>query len=251
MLKKRKNLILLFILSIIPIINVNAASSVTVHNQQELKDAIADSSVTTIELGNDIETTEKITTTRNVTIDGNGHTIRYIGTFGSSASSDNKVWGGIYVLQIYKSNVTIRNIKLTGGNAALLVNGGKLTLEGVIDVSGNGFGGIELGQGKGVDTTAHLTLSDNAQIVDTTESSNTPTLWVPSDSENAILEINGVQNSIISGDEVLLQEIKSLISASSNIDIPETADPLGFYIVIGLIAILSLEYSAKKIIFQS
>ena len=139
--------ILLLAIFIIPVIQVEAKEdTITVNNQQELKDALANDEISTIILGQDIETTEKINIMRPVTIDGNHKTIRYTGTFGSSQSSDNTVWGGIYVLQVYRTSATIRNIKLTGGNAALLINGSTVKLEGTIDVSGNGFGGIELGK---------------------------------------------------------------------------------------------------------
>ena len=40
--------------------SVNAATSKTVNNQSELKEALNDSSISTIILGSDIETTEKI-----------------------------------------------------------------------------------------------------------------------------------------------------------------------------------------------
>ena len=85
---------------LIPLMRPQALS--TVHTQEELKQALSDTSVSTITLGNDIETTEKINIMRPVTIDGNHHTLRYVGTFGSSGSKDNTVWGGIYLLQVYK-----------------------------------------------------------------------------------------------------------------------------------------------------
>ena len=109
--KKISKILLLFVLTITlsTTINVNAATSKTVNSQAELKEALNDSNISTIILGSDIETTEKINIMRDVTIDGNNKTIKYVGKFGSSSSSDNTVWGGIYVLQIYKSNVTLKN----------------------------------------------------------------------------------------------------------------------------------------------
>ena len=62
-----------------------------------------------------------------MTIDGNGYTMKYVGTFGQAGSTDNTTWGGIYWLQVYNTNATIKDIKLTGGNAALLVNGSNVT----------------------------------------------------------------------------------------------------------------------------
>ena len=188
--------------------SVNAATSKTVNNQSELKEALNDSSISTIILGSDIETTEKINIMRPVTIDGANHTIKYVGTFGSSNS--NTVWGGIYVLQVYKTEATIKDIKLTGGNAALLINGSTVTLEGKIDVSGNGFGGIELGKGSNVDTAPYLILADNSEIINTTETSDKPTIWVPADTDGAMIEIDGIRFDLEKGEELTLQEINDL-----------------------------------------
>ncbi len=240
--------ILLFVMSIIPIFNVHALSATTVTDQADLKEALANKDITTITLGGDIETTEKINITRPVTIDGNGHTMKYVGTFDESGSTDNTKWAGIYLLQVYKTNATIRNIKLTGGNAGLLVNGSTVKLEGEIDVSGNGFGGIELSQGANVDEQVHIVLDDNTNIVNTTETANTPTLWVPDDSDNAIVEINGEILTITSGDELSLQEFNVLIADPEN---PNTSDSIIVSLIISLIGLVILGYMSKKELFQS
>lgn len=241
-----KHLAVVFaLMTLLPVLNVHAESSVTVTNQSELKAALADANVSTIVLGSDIETTEKINILRPVTIDGAGHTMKYVGTFGVGGSTDNTVWGGIYVLQAYRTNVVIRDIKLTGGNGALLVNGATVKLEGTIDVSGNGFGGIELGQGSGVDTTAHLVLDSNTKIINTTETNDRPTLWVPTDSTGAILEMNGIQQMLNPEDELSLSEMMSLFTPQEN---PETSDPIVWYFITGFIGIITLAYTSKKVI---
>jgi hypothetical protein len=80
----------------------------------------------------------------HVTINGNNKTITFTG--------DETGWQGNYVLHVYNTTgVTIKDIKLTGGDAALLVNGSEVTLTGAIDVSGNEFGGIESSKGVGVE----------------------------------------------------------------------------------------------------
>ncbi len=236
--------LLTFAITILPAVRVQALTT-TVYNQEQLKKALQDSSITTITLGNDIETTEKINITRSVTIDGNGHTMKYVGTFGSSGSKDNTVWGGIYLLQVYQTEATIKNIKLTGGNAGLLVNGSKVTLVGTIDVSGNGFGGIELAQGSGVDRISHLILSDNAKIVNTTEDSNRPTLWVPNNSDPAILEKDGLQQTINSNQELSLEEITELFQSQEN---PSTGDFLFPYYICTILGILGVVIYFKKAI---
>lgn len=225
--------------------SVNAATSKTVNNQSELKEALNDSSISTIILGSDIETTEKINIMRPVTIDGANHTIKYVGTFGSSNSNSNSntVWGGIYVLQVYKTEATIKDIKLTGGNAALLINGSTVTLEGKIDVSGNGFGGIELGKGSNVDTAPYLILADNSEIINTTETSDKPTIWVPADTDGAMIEIDGIRFDLEKGEELTLQEINDLANSVEN---PETNDPIILHITFLILTVILSSYAIKK-----
>lgn len=171
--KTIKMMICAFVLAIMPFISVNAASA-NVTDQDGLKEKLADATVDTIVLDNDIETTEKINITRPVVIDGQGHAIKYVGTF--RGTTDNTTWDGIYVLQVYATTATIKDVQLTGGNAALLVNGSNVTLEGTIDVSGNGFGGIELSKGAGVATYPYVD-AQAATLVNTTESATKPTVW--------------------------------------------------------------------------
>lgn len=236
---------LLFVaLSIVSVNNV-FAKTITVNSQAELKSAIEDSSISTITLGSDIETTEKINITRTLTIDGNGHTMKYVGTFGKNASTDNTTWGGIYLLQVYTTEATIKDIKLTGGNAALLVNGSDVTLEGTIDVSRNGFGGIELGQGSGITKVPRLTLVNGAKIINTTESDSKPTLWVPEDTSSAILEINGVEKNLTAGMELTLDEIAELFAIKEN---PDTSDSLIITIVFGICGLFMFMISSEKLI---
>lgn len=244
--KKLSHFIFLISLSFISILNVSA-SSVTVNSQSELKNALLDENITVIELGNDIETTEKINITRPVTIDGNGYTMKYVGTFDSSGSKDNTVWNGIYLLQVYKTNATIKNIKLTNGNAALLVNGSTVTLEGNIDISGNGFGGIELSQGKNVTTISHLVIADGTKIINTTESASTPTLWVPDDTPTAILEMNGLQQTLNAGEELSIAEITNLFTVQEN---PNTSDSIILSIILGISGFIILIVTSKKLVIQ-
>ena len=79
--KKISKILLLFVLTITlsTTINVNAATSKTVNNQAELKEALNDSNISTIILGSNIETNEKINIMRDVTMVGNNKTIKYGG----------------------------------------------------------------------------------------------------------------------------------------------------------------------------
>ena len=182
-LKKIMMMVLVGAFAFVPMVSVNAAEGVAeVKTEQELADALLDESIHTITLTDNIETKKKINITRPVTIDGNGKTITYTGTFKGEVY-DNTVWGsgkdgdgyGVYVIQVYRTEATIKNIALTGGNAGLSANGSKVTLIGNIDVSGNGFGGIEIT----TTDTAFLpyVYAGEATIKNTTETSTTPTVW--------------------------------------------------------------------------
>lgn len=173
------------VLALVPMIHVNALEETEhVTNQTELEAAIADATVKTIYLDNDIEIDRKLNVMNEKVIDGQDHAIKYVGTF-KNGSTDNTTWGsdaaypyngGVYILHIYATTATVKNIKLTGGNAAMNVNGSNVTLEGTIDVSGNGFGGIEMSKGSGVTTYPHVNAM-NASIVNTTEGEFLPTVW--------------------------------------------------------------------------
>lgn len=160
---------------------VNAET--VVKSEEELLDALQ-TDETTIVLDSDFNTTQKINVVRDVTIDGNGHTITYAGTFWEKTRdeatgtvtynevNDNTVWsmpedgsGAAYVIQVYMANVTLKNIGLTGGNRGLAVNGGKVTLEGSIVFGNNGFEPIELSHGRDVPAEKVSTLVVNEETL--------------------------------------------------------------------------------------
>ena len=229
--------LLMLVLSIIPLATVGAQTT-TVNNETQLLEALSNQDVDNIIIGGNIDTTQKINITRDVAIDGNNHTLTYKGT------ANVNEWHGIYILQVYKCSVTLKDIKLTGGNAALLVNGGTVTLEGVIDVSGNTFGGIELGQGVNVNEVPHLDIDQDADIVNSTESEDKPTLWVPSDTPKAIVEHDGVMQTLNAGEELGIDEVLDLFGTPEN---PQTGDPIGYTLMMGLASLGGLIYSSKKL----
>ncbi len=233
--------ILALVLMILPFLSVQAKSQ-TVNDQEELLGAISDKEVDTIILNKDINTTQKITITRPLTIDGNNHTMTYKGTF--KDGSDKTVWAGIYLLQFYKTTGTLKNIKLTGGNAALLVNGSTVHLVGKVDVSGNGFGGIELSQGKDVTDISKVIIDDDTEVVNTTDSENKPTVWVPSDSKDAIVELDGLELKIESGKELSITEFEDLLETEN----PKTFDAGYIYGLTSLLSTCGLAISFKKLV---
>lgn len=135
----------------------------------ELIVALANESIRTINILNDITTTEKLIVRYPVVINGGGNAINFIG--------DAVGWNSNYVIQVYKTTgVTISRLKVTGGDVALLVNGAEVTLTGTIDVSGNEFGGVEVSQGSGVTNVPSLTVT-GANFINTTEYYGIPTIW--------------------------------------------------------------------------
>ncbi|MFR8975434.1 MAG: S-layer homology domain-containing protein, partial [Eubacteriales bacterium] len=95
----------------------------------------------------------------SLTLDGNGHTLSYRQGVKDGIQIENgqdvvlrnlsvvmndeiNKWNGSYGIQAYQSKVTLKNISVTGADGGILVNGAEVTLEGVVDVSGNEFGGI-------------------------------------------------------------------------------------------------------------
>lgn len=195
---------------------VNDKSVKKVTNEAELRAALADRNVKTINVANDFVVAAKVNITRDVTINGNSHKI-------TMNLADKTTWGGHYVLQAYKANVTIKNLSLNGGNAGLLVNGANVVLNGTIDVSDNGFGGIEL---TGANPTIDLS---NVTLVNNTEAYLLPTLWTDPKMENvkvdykgfqACIEVNkgdhlqdqyylNVENSLGNADEQIKQQMNS------------------------------------------
>ena len=214
--KKLKVFLGLFISAfmVVPFMEVNAAEPVEVDNAADLYMYLEGSEVAEVKLTKDIETTHKINVTSDKIIDGNGHKITYVGTF-NDGKKNNTVWGsdaeapydgGVYVIQAYNANVTVKNITLTGGNVGLSANGANLTLEGTIDVSGNGFGGIELTKGAAPTLAVPSLTINNATIVNTTETDKLPTLWTDNltteEVESMNIEYNGVKVAVTCDKEV-------------------------------------------------
>lgn len=145
-------------------------TSADVANLAELKAALTNSTITTINLTNNITTDEELVVNRPVTINGNSKAITFTG--------DVADWQGNYVLQVYNTDgVTINNIKLSGADGGLLVNASAVTLTNNIDVSGNEFGGIEVSKGTATGLSNPLLTATGATFANTTEKYGQPTIW--------------------------------------------------------------------------
>lgn len=89
-------------------------------------------------------------------------------------------WNSTYDIQCYNGEYTLSNIKASGGNAGILVNGATVILGENIDVSGNHFGGIEVSKGV-AEGLADAKLIVTAPITNTTEAYGKPTVWIDGD----------------------------------------------------------------------
>ncbi|SHI12566.1 parallel beta-helix repeat (two copies) [Sporobacter termitidis DSM 10068] len=175
------------------------------------KAALENPSITTINITAEFSTAEKILISRPVTINGGNNAITFTG--------DAIEWQGNYVLQVYNTTgVTLRNIKLTGGDAALLVNGSAVTLAGTVDVSGNEFGGIEVSKGAGLANDSSLTVT-GVTFTNTTEEYGQPTIWLVNDQGTVTGADALTQNTTVKADQTqyYLVEANATNPASANV----------------------------------
>ena len=160
-----------------------------VSTAQELQEALNNNQIETIILEADI--TANLDIKRSIVIDGANKTLEgkiiihsnnvILKNLTVDLNMDKpKEWqSGSYAVQVYKAtNAVLENVTLTKANAGLLVNGGKVEVKDVKSVA-NGFGGIEVSQGKNVDTIPKLTVNglthDNAE---------TPAIWIDGKTTN-------------------------------------------------------------------
>ena len=210
----------------LPLTNIGTFKSVS--SESELKAAIEDVSVSQISIKNSFELSENITINRPVQIRGNGKVINtsqsnktitaltdccYSGLVINN-SGDNTEWSSTYALQCYTGTHELSDAVLSGGNAAVLVNGSKLILKGTIDVSGNSFGGIEVSKGSSLRLTASVLDISDAKLVNSTEAYGKPTIWVDGESEDIGQIIGGDSLTMIIKDG----QRQYYLSAKNSID---------------------------------
>lgn len=198
----------------------------------KLKEALADEDIETIQLTEDItiDSGENLVVTNPVTIDGNNHKLSFSGLDSKSndtndalviAAEDSTVknltvdagltaaetWKGSYAIQAYNtSGVVLQEVKATGANGGIYVNSSTVTLEGTIDVSGNGFGGIEISNGANPVGDLMLTAQKRTRFINTSEAYGRPTVWLDGiTKENADEYVDGLYRFIrVNGDNQTL-----------------------------------------------
>lgn len=150
----------------------------SVSNEDELREALSkasNGSVITLSESFTIKNQINVENKSSFIIDGNNKTITFDKADPKSLDENNA-----YILHFYNNTnqVTVKNIKLTGSNAAILVNGANVKLTGTIDVSGNGFGGIEVSKGTDVTTSSQLDVSGAVLKNDSEIRTTNPTVWM-------------------------------------------------------------------------
>ena len=178
-------------------------------DESSFTNAVTDTSVGSIEFSAPLNMSSETQITRKITIDGNNQPITTatqgkVLTFTAGANcndmiiestADNTEWHSSYGIQFYTGNNTLNNSKISGCNAGILINGGKLTCTGTIDVSNNTFGGIEVSKGRAEGLEPSTLDITNATIINTSEEYGKPTIWIDGNTE---------EDGIVKGAEAMI-----------------------------------------------
>ena len=172
-----------------------------IEDASDIESALSDPDIREMTLNAPISTTSEIQVSKPMTIDGADNTItksepgKAITLTANSTvenltienTADNAEWNSSYGIQFYTGEHTLKDVKLTGGNAGIIANSATVNLEGTIDVSGNTFGGIEVCRSQ-VSAKAKSAEKDvmpagvlninGATIINTTEAYGKPTIWI-------------------------------------------------------------------------
>ena len=114
----------------------------------------------------------------------NGGTVTKLNVEGPNSYAGMAWDDGEYGIKVYGAGSVLENVSVTDANAGIQI-AANTTLKGTIDVSGNEWGGIEVKDG------AVLTLADDADLVNDTETHVLPTIWIDKDKDGTV-EDDGV-----------------------------------------------------------
>ena len=207
-----------------------AETTANVSSQQELEAALANEDIKVINILTELTLDKTLVVNRSVIINGKDH-MKKLSFDNKNAiqlvhagevtlenliveiSGNEEGWQGLYALQAYgTTNVTLRNVSVTGADGGILVNGAEVTLEGVVDVSGNEFGGIEVSKGYGVESMPKL-IGSAENLKNDTEEDGKPTVWIDKVSEltSAVVVVSGLNEGFTEKDQAhfYLSEVSS------------------------------------------
>lgn len=169
-----------------------------VSSSEELEQIFNDNTKDSVSLTSAVKMNKESKITHKITVDGDGNTMsttaqgKVLTLMGGGtvrnitieSTADNTDWHPSYGIQFYNSKGTVENAKITGGNAAIIVNSSEVTLKGKIDVSGNTFGGIEVSKGSALNLNPGVLNINGATIINITEEYGKPTIWIDGIDEN-------------------------------------------------------------------
>ena len=244
--KKTKKLILFFTIMIASLFAIPTLSNAatTVNDEESLNSAISSSdSGSTITLENDITVTKPIVIQKELTIDGNGHSV--IGAESWTSTSGNQT---MFTAQLAEGKLTLKDIKLRNGPkygvqsydgatvildnvsitdfkyGGVLANGGKVEVRN-LHLGYNGTGsnnGIEIS--KGASATNNPTLVMNGVLL---TDNNENTIHISENDSLTDFTITNTENTtnkiVISGSSVVLTDKNDNVIAESKI--PEKTTP--------------------------
>ena len=244
--KKTKKLILFFTIMIASLFAIPTLSNAatTVNDEESLNSAISSSdSGSTITLENDITVTKPIVIQKELTIDGNGHSV--IGAESWTSTSGNQT---MFTAQLAEGKLTLKDIKLRNGPkygvqsydgatvildnvsitdfkyGGVLANGGKVEVKN-LHLGYNGTGsnnGIEIS--KGASATNNPTLVMNGVLL---TDNNENTIHISENDSLTDFTITNTENTtnkiVISGSSVVLTDKNDNVITESKI--PEKTTP--------------------------
>lgn len=203
-----------------------------VSSSEELEQIFNDNTKNSVSLTGAVEMNKESKITHKITVDGDGNTMstaaqgKVLTLMGGGtvrnitieSTADNTDWHSSYGIQFYNSKGTVENVKITGENAAIIVNSSEVTLKGKIDVSGNTFGGIEVSKGSALNLNPGVLNINGATIINTTEEYGKPTIWIDGIDENEGV-VYGAENmtKIIFTKEDSSQQIQYYLNPQNSI----------------------------------
>lgn len=184
-------------------------SKVDVSDQTGLEEAISNPDVKSITIASEVSLDKELQLRNSgTTFNGNNKTISSnvegkvltflndgttVNDLVIESTADNTDWHSSYNVQFYTGTHKLKNAKLSGGNAGIIVNAATLTLEGTIDVSGNTFGGIEVSKGVAEGLSAGVLNINGATLINTTEEYGKPTIWIDGNTDDVGI-VNGAES---------------------------------------------------------